>query len=114
MRLRPHTHGALLRQIHSFCKNEIPHQAKTTTVKQRSSGTAGAWLLSSRPQTVQKLFARRGDHPTRRCIVLPSVMKCKRVCNIFLQIVNIVSREGSGEMAPRVLAPRVDSDQPRV
>src|SRR6266849_5972197 len=99
MRLRPHTHAALLRQLHRFCKkNETPHNAQMTAARQRSSGTSVAQQPAFR-QKPQNFSGEVVQPLTSGCILLPAVTKCKRVARFFLQIFYIVPVEETADGA---------------
>src|ERR1700730_17643679 len=85
MRLRPHTHAALLSRVHKICKDEITNNAQTTAARQTIKRDLRC-LAPAFPQKPQNFSGEVVQPLTSGWILLPAVMKCKRVCKIFFTI----------------------------
>src|ERR1700730_18712897 len=84
MRLRPHTHAALLSRVHKICKDEITNNAQTTAARQTIKRDLRC-LAPAFPQKPQNFSGEVVQPLTSGWILLPAVMKCNRICKIFLQ-----------------------------
>src|ERR1035437_9407113 len=84
-------------KLHRFCKKRNSTQRANDGSQAAIKGTDHCLAPTFQQKT--KPFPSKGDHPTRRWIVLPCSVKCNRFVKFFLQIVYTRGREGPGNGA---------------